>query len=448
MADPVNTGFDPYFGDPLRRFRAALAAQGIQTNIFSGVRDNQKQAQLYDNFLAGRAGQPLPHPELGPVPLAAPPGSSLHERGLAADIRPNNPADLQKMYALAGQYGIQPLGRSDPYHFQLANWRQAEATQPQNTAWDQSNPANVPTRMAMNMEGGAPPAAQGGLNLGNLSTALKQQESGDNYTAVNRSSGALGAYQIMPFNLPEWGKAAGYDGITPSQFLANPKAQDDIANAQLKSYATQYGNVNDVATAWYGGPKAVGNPNISGGKGYPTTGKYASQVVDKYNALGGGSQAPGPMDPTAQAGGPGAPLGTPGSTVNPPIPTTPGLTINSNPVAGGLGGQIGQLAGNLKKALGVDDDNKAQGQDQIKPLEAPPAPGARNVSTLLGNPQIYAQRMAGLNQPLSWNATPMGQGQMPGAGYGPQNQPVYGTSLMSQLQMLSDPTWMNQMAGG
>ena len=45
-------------------------------------------------------------------------------------------------------------------------------------------------------------------------------------------------------------------------------------------------------------------------------------------------QAPGPMDPTAQAGGPGAPLGTPGSTVNPPIPTTPGLTINSNPVAG------------------------------------------------------------------------------------------------------------------
>ena len=61
---------------------------------------------------------------------------------------------------------------------------------------------------------------------------------------------------------------------------------------------------------------------------------------------------------------------------------------------------------------------------------------------------VYAQRMAALNQPWLWNATPMGQGQMPGAGYGPQNQPVYGTSLMSQLQMLSDPTWMNQMAGG
>jgi hypothetical protein len=179
-----------------------------------------------------------------------------------------------------------------------------------------------------------------------------------------------------------------------------------------------------------------------------TVGQLASQFGTNLNSspVAGAptpTQAPGPMDPTAQAGGPGAPLGTPGSTVNPPIPTTPGTTINSNPIAG-----LGQLAGNLKKALGGGDDDKAQGQDQIKPQEMPAAPGARNVSPLLGNPQIYAQRMAGLSQPLAWNATPMGQGQMPGAGYGPQNQPVFGTSLMSQLQMLSDPTWMNQMAGG
>ena len=45
------------FGDPLAKFRAALAAQGIQTNIFSGVRDSQKQAKLYANCQAGRAGQ-------------------------------------------------------------------------------------------------------------------------------------------------------------------------------------------------------------------------------------------------------------------------------------------------------------------------------------------------------------------------------------------------------
>ena len=129
VADPVNTGFDPLFGDPLAKFRAALAAQGISTNIFSGVRDSAKQQALYENRQAELAGQPLPHPEMGYVPRAAVPGTSLHERGLAADIRPSNPADLPKMYALARQYGIQPLGASDPYHFQLGNWQQAEATQ-------------------------------------------------------------------------------------------------------------------------------------------------------------------------------------------------------------------------------------------------------------------------------------------------------------------------------
>jgi hypothetical protein len=56
--------------------------------------------------------------------------------------------------------------------------------------------------------------------------------------------------------------------------------------------------------------------------------------------------------------------------------------------------------------------------------------------------------MDALGQPLQWSATPMGQGQMPGSNYGPQNQPVYGTSLMSQLQMLNNPMYMNQMAGG
>jgi hypothetical protein len=145
------------------------------------------------------------------------------------------------------------------------------------------------------------------------------------------------------------------------------------------------------------------------------------------------TQAPGPIDPSIIARG----------GYSPPIPATPGTTINSTPVAG-VGQQIGQLAGNLKKALGLPDDDKDQKPPDIKP-DIPPAPGARNISPLLGNPQLYAQRMAGLNQPMTWGgASP---GQNPWAGYGPQNQPVYGTSLMSQLQMLSDPTWMNQMAG-
>ena len=54
----------------------------------------------------------------------------------------------------------------------------------------------------------------------------------------------------------------------------------------------------------------------------------------------------------------------------------------------------------------------------------------------------YAQKMASLNQPMTWGAAP--PGQMPGTGYGAAPQPsVYGTSLMSNLGRSLDPMWMN-----
>ena len=155
------------------------------------------------------------------------------------------------------------------------------------------------------------------------------------------------------------------------------------------------------------------------------------------------SQAPGPIDPSIIARG--------GSS--PAIPTTPGTTINSTPAtaAGVSQAQQTQLAQNVKKMLGLPDDDQDQGQQQIKPQQMPPPPGARNVSTLLGGPSgigqgqvspAYAQKMASLTQPMTWGAAP--PGQMPGTGYGAQAQPsVYGTSLMSNLGRSLDPMWMN-----
>ena len=155
------------------------------------------------------------------------------------------------------------------------------------------------------------------------------------------------------------------------------------------------------------------------------------------------SQAPGPIDPSIIARG----------GYSPPIPTTPGTTITSTPAApaGVSQAQQTQLAQNVKKMLGLPDDDQDQGQQQIKPQQMPPPPGARNVSTLLGGPSgigqgqvspAYAQRMDALNQPMTWGAAP--PGQMPGTGYGVQAQPsVFGTSLMSNLGRSLDPMWMN-----
>jgi hypothetical protein len=116
----VNSNFDPTFGTLAEKLRTIAAAQGIPTHYISGVRSKDDQAQLYANYQAGKAGQPLPYPARGRVPLAAVPGTSMHERGLAADIEADNPADQAKLRALGNQIGLRTIGPSDPNHFEIA----------------------------------------------------------------------------------------------------------------------------------------------------------------------------------------------------------------------------------------------------------------------------------------------------------------------------------------
>ena len=119
MADP-NTNFDPAFGSAAEKLRAAAAAKGITTHYISGVRSLDDQKQLYANYQAGLHGQPLPYPARGRVPLAAVPGTSMHERGLAADIEADDPNQEAALRALAPQFGLRTIGPSDPNHFEIA----------------------------------------------------------------------------------------------------------------------------------------------------------------------------------------------------------------------------------------------------------------------------------------------------------------------------------------
>lgn len=121
--------------------------------------------------------------------------------------------------------------------------------------------------------------------------AIRQQESGGNYQAVNASSGDSGAYQ---FSLRTWQQALSLAGLAntvyyrEAAYLAPASVQDAAARALMLQYYAQFGNNwSNVAEAWYGGPGAVGHPDIGGGPGYPTVGQYAAQVMAIYNGLGG-----------------------------------------------------------------------------------------------------------------------------------------------------------------
>ncbi|MGH7743512.1 MAG: transglycosylase family protein [Candidatus Dormibacteria bacterium] len=128
--------------------------------------------------------------------------------------------------------------------------------------------------------------------------AIRQQESGGNYTAGNRGSGASGAYQFL-FNT--WRSALAMAGLGNSPYanqaaaFAPPAIQDAAAHALMQSYYNEYGQSwYNVAEAWYGGGGAVGHPNRGGGPGYPNVGQYADQIMAHMANICGNSAGGGP----------------------------------------------------------------------------------------------------------------------------------------------------------
>jgi TP901 family phage tail tape measure protein len=93
------TGLNPEF---LRRFMAYSDRVG-PLRIVSGFRSRARQAQLYAAYLAGRGN------------LAAPPGRSKHEVGLAIDHAPVANASMK---AIARQFRLHYPVRGEPWHIE------------------------------------------------------------------------------------------------------------------------------------------------------------------------------------------------------------------------------------------------------------------------------------------------------------------------------------------
>lgn len=156
--------------------------------------------------------------------------------------------------------------------------------------------------------------------------AIRTQESGGNYTAYNGGSGASGAYQ---FTHSTWigtmtaaGQLAAF-GIYVNAYEAPPEVQDYFAEWQMNQYYRAFGSSwFNVAEAWYGGPGAVGHPDIGGGPGYPNVGQYANDVIALYNSYGGVG---------GNAGGGGGVIVAP--------PPTPSATLNEQ-YQGGLNNML------------------------------------------------------------------------------------------------------------
>lgn len=129
----------------------------------------------------------------------------------------------------------------------------------------------------------------GNASLDAFMGAISGQESGGNYGIVNGDSGALGKYQIMPFNLSQWARDAGLSS-TPSrsQFLGDPQMQELMARTQIQNAYNRYNDYGQVAAWWYGGEGGRSKYASGGGSnpesgGYPSIRAYVAQVLRRMN---------------------------------------------------------------------------------------------------------------------------------------------------------------------
>jgi hypothetical protein len=124
-----------------KRLMAAAQVYGKPLTINSGYRSYAEQKRLWDESVsAGRPGK-------GPTGmLVAKPGSSSHEKGMAVDIQEGR--DPKAVAALKSQGLVQPYGKSDEVHFELAGLK-TEPASGSSTASGASLQSSAPTATAM-----------------------------------------------------------------------------------------------------------------------------------------------------------------------------------------------------------------------------------------------------------------------------------------------------------
>lgn len=97
---------------------------------------------------------------------------------------------------------------------------------------------------------------------------------------------ALGAYGVMPTNVPEFTKKYGGKELTVEEFKNNPKMQDKVAKQFFLQNFKIYGNLDDVISKWFTGDPLDEAVSRDASDGFIDIKGYRARFANFYNELG------------------------------------------------------------------------------------------------------------------------------------------------------------------
>jgi TP901 family phage tail tape measure protein len=269
----------------VRRFQAWNKEMGGKFSIGSGFRTMAEQARLYARWLARVPGQAQ----------AAPPGSSMHNFGLAIDLAPSSTTAAQR--AAGAKYGLEWPMSYEPWHVQPVEakaWRAAmrkgNPLANMGIGAGSTSPSGLVIRPGL-VSGGSTGSMIPGLGNANTSTpagpmarilkTIRTLESGGNYQARNKYSTASGAYQYVNGT---WNNYGGYANAA----MAPASVQDARAASDVRRFLASYNNdLRAVPGNWYNPAVfASGNWDKEMGYGNPLTmRKYIAKWMGVYDSI-------------------------------------------------------------------------------------------------------------------------------------------------------------------
>jgi hypothetical protein len=118
------------------RMRAAAARAGVRLQIVSGWRTMEQQRRLYQLYISGRGN------------LAARPGYSNHQSGLALDLNMNLSGVTRWLNAHAAEYGFRRTVASEPWHWERPAGSQGPVSggRGDDSCWSTTLGRNMPVR--------------------------------------------------------------------------------------------------------------------------------------------------------------------------------------------------------------------------------------------------------------------------------------------------------------